>query len=188
MATATQKEPLISAEDFAKRPDAGVPQELVRGRVITMTPPRPYHGYVCLNLGSLLREHVKTHDLGYVMTNDSGVITQRGPDTVRGADVAFYSYAKVPKGTLPRDRYLDVAPDLVAEVLSPEDRWSQVLMKVAEYLGAGVGVVLVLDPARKTVHLYEGNEPVRILTEAEELVLAGVLGEGFRVSVDRLFE
>ena len=153
-----------------------------------MTPPRPYHGYVCSVLSRLLGNHAEAQNLGYVLSNDSGVITQRGPDTVRGADVAFYSFAKVPKGTLPRDRYLDVPPDLVAEVLSPEDRWPQVLTKVAEYLSAGVGVVLVLDPARKTVHVYEGNEPVRILSEGDDLALAGLFGEGFRVPVGRLYE
>ena len=32
------------------------------------------------------------HDLGHVLSNDSGVITERDPDTVRGADISFYSY------------------------------------------------------------------------------------------------
>ena len=40
----------------------------------------------------------KRADLGRVVTNDSGIVTQRDPDTVRGADVAYYSYARLPKG------------------------------------------------------------------------------------------
>ena len=65
-------------------------------------------GQVCYNVavsdGAI---HADDHDLGHVLSNDSGVITERGPDTVRGADVCFYSYERVPKGPLPPG-YLDV--------------------------------------------------------------------------------
>ena len=176
MATASQQAP-ITAEEYARLPDPGFPAELVRGRIVRMNPPRPYHGYVCGNVVRILGNHAAENDLGYVMSNDSGVVTERGPDTVRGADVAFYTFARVPKGSLKRDSYLDVAPNLVVEVLSPEDRWPKVLAKVAEYLNAGVDAVAVLDPERRNLHLYEGDQPVRILGEAEELTLPGLLGD-----------
>jgi Uma2 family endonuclease len=185
MATATQV--LLTAEEFARRPDPGYPEELVKGRIVRMTPPKPYHGYVCLNVGGIVRAHVKAHDLGHVLGNDSGVITQRGPDTVRGADVAFYSYNRVPKGMLPRKEYLDVVPELVFEVLSPDDRWTRVMAKVVEYLDAGVGVVCVLDPSRRNFYLYEGEEPVRILSEDDEFTLPALLG-AFRVAVRDFYE
>ena len=191
MATAPQQPqqpPPMTVEEFARRPDPGYPEELVRGRIVAMNPPKPYHGYVCLNAGRILGNYVEEHDLGYVLSNDSGVITERDPDTLRGADVCFYSYAKVPKGTLPRDRYLDVPPDLAIEVLSPDDRWPKVLAKVAEYLNAGVPVVGVLDPEHLTMHLFEGDRPVRILSEGDELALPSLLGEDFRVAVRRFFD
>jgi hypothetical protein len=59
------------------------------------------------------------------------VITERGPDSVRGPDVSFYSYAKVPKDQ-PPEGYPDVPPDLDVEVLSPHDRWVKVQGKVVE--------------------------------------------------------
>ena len=37
------------------------------------------------------------HDLGHVLSNDSAIITERRPDTVRSADVAFDSDAKLPR-------------------------------------------------------------------------------------------
>ncbi len=116
-----------------------------------------------------------------------GVLTEREPDTVRGADVAFYSYNRVPKGMLPREEYLDVVPELVFEVLSPDDRWPKVMAKVVEYLDAGVGVVCVLDPSRRNLYLYEGEEPVRILSENDEFTLPTILGE-FRVAVRDFYE
>lgn len=187
MATATETK-LMTVEEFARRTDPGYPEELIRGRVEAITLPKPYHGYMCQQLSRLLGNLAEAGDLGYVLTNDSGVITQRGPDTVRGADVCYYSYAKVPKGSLPRDRYLDVPSDLVAEVLSPDDRWAKVLEKVAEYLNAGVGVVLVVDPEQRAVQAYEAERAVRIVGAGETLALPGVFGEAFAMEVGRLFE
>ena len=62
-----------------------------------MPPPTPRHGQIC-GKADRLRDFADEHDLGHVLCNDSGVITERDPDTVRGADVSFYSYAKVPRG------------------------------------------------------------------------------------------
>jgi Uma2 family endonuclease len=177
---------LHTAEEFGRRPDPGYPEELVRGRIVRMPPPGSRHGKVCYNTAYQVGRYLEDDDRGHVLTNDSGVITEREPDTVRGADVCFYSYERVPKGPLPPG-YLDVTPDLVFEVLSPDDRWRQVLRKVAEYLDAGVQVVVVLDPERRTLHIFEGDEPTRILTDQDELTLPSVLGE-FRVPVRRFFD
>src|SRR6478609_7246048 len=98
MATA---ETLLTAEEFGRRPDPGYPEELVQGRIIAMPPPDRRHGQVCGQAYYLLRQHVDERDLGHVLSNDSGIITERDPDTVRGADVAYHSYARLPKGPLP---------------------------------------------------------------------------------------
>ncbi len=187
MSTASVTTPAsITAEEFAQRPDPGYPEELVKGRIVAMPVPKPRHGEICNKAGRILGNHAEDHDLGRVLSNDSGVITQRGPDTVRGADVAFYSFARVPKGPLP-DRYLETPPDLVVEVLSPDDRWPKVLAKVAEYLEAGTTVVVVLDDKRKLAHVYRADGTIRLLTADEELTVPDLLGD-FQVRVGRFFE
>jgi Uma2 family endonuclease len=178
---------LYTAEEFGRRADPGYPEELVRGRIVAMPPPGRRHGQVCNKIGLIVGNYADEHDLGHVLSNDSGVITEREPDTVRGADVCFYSYERVPKGPLPPG-YLDVPPDIIFEVLSPEDRWSKVLGKVLEYLDAGVQLVVVADPERRQLHLFRSDEPTRILTDQDELTLpGGLLGE-FRVPVRRFFD
>jgi Uma2 family endonuclease len=186
---ATDAETLLTIEEFARGEgrDQGLPLELVRGRVVRMNPPRPYHGYVCLTAATIFLEHIKARDLGYVLTNDSGVITGRNPDTLRGADVAFYGFAKVPRGTLPRDQYHDVVPDLVVEVLSPDDRWPHIMEKVSDYLNAGVPFVLLVDTLQRKLHLYAADAPVQLLDEAEILTLPAIL-PGFETPVARFFE
>src|SRR3954454_11353921 len=140
----TTAAPLLTAEEYLELPDNGRPTELVRGRLIDVNVPTPRHGEICLKVGRLLGNFVEEHGLGRVVSNDSGVLTQRDPDTLRGADVAFYSYTRVPRGPLPRG-YLPVPPEVVFEVRSPTDRWPPILAKVAEYLAAGVAFVVVLD-------------------------------------------
>jgi Uma2 family endonuclease len=184
---ATVAETLLTAEEFGRRPDSGFPEELVKGKVIRMSPPKPLHGYVCNRIDKVLTAHVDAHHLGYVFINDSGVITERGPDTVRGADVCFYSYNRVPEGSLPDEEYLEVAPELVFEVLSSNDRWPKALAKMAEYLSAGVEVVIIVDPKRRVAHIFEQDQPVHVLSENDDLTLPTILGD-FRVPVRKLFD
>src|ERR671927_217932 len=98
---ATAVEPLLTAEQYARLPDTGVPTELVRGKVVEMNVPTPRHGQICSKVDRLVGNFADEHRLGHVVVNDSGVVTERDPDTVRGADAAFYSYARVPPGPLP---------------------------------------------------------------------------------------
>jgi Uma2 family endonuclease len=114
------------------------------------------------------------------------VITERGPDTVRGADIAYYSYSRLPKGTLPSG-YGPEVPELIVEVCSENDRWLEILDKVSEYLSAGVLAVVVLDPEPRIAHVFSADQPPRALKSEEELLLPGIL-ENFRVRVGRFFE
>jgi Uma2 family endonuclease len=177
---------LMTAEEFGKRPDPGYPEELVRGRVITMTVPDRRHGYVCQKAVRIFGNFVEKHDLGRVMCNDSGVITERNPDSVRGADVAFYSYKRLPKGALARG-YGPEVPELVVEVRSPSDRWRDIHEKITEYLNVGVTTVVVLDPGPDTAHVFSADDAPKMLATEDELVLPGILDE-FRARVGEFFD
>jgi Uma2 family endonuclease len=177
---------LLTAEEYGKLPDDGRFTELVRGRVVEMSRPTPQHGYYCVNISSVVRDYVRAHKLGRVIGNDSAVITERGPDTVRGPDVCFYSYDRMPAGPLPLG-YVDVAPELVFEVRSPNDRWAKINGKIAEYLEAGVLVVCVLDPEKATLHVHRDNESPQVLKADDEFALPDILGD-FRVAVRSFLE
>ena len=178
--------PLLTAEEFAERPDPGYPEELVRGRIVPMSTPRARHGQICAKAVRILGNFVDEHDLGHVLCNDSGIITERGPDSVRGADLAFYSHARLPKGPLP-NTYPDVVPELVIEVRSPSDRWPQILAKVAEYLEAGVTVVVVLDDARREADVFGVEGPRRRLGAEDALEVPELL-PGFTVAIRRFLD
>ncbi len=179
-------EALITAEEYCLLPDIGQPSELVKGRIETLPIPTPRHGYICAQIAFILSSFVKERDLGRVMVNDSGVTTEHDPDTVRGADVCFYSFARFPKGPFPKG-YLPVAPELVFEVRSPGDRWPSILTKVSEYLGVGVQVVYVLDEQTEKLTVYTQDDPPQVLSADEELTLPQVLPD-FRVVIRRFLE
>jgi Uma2 family endonuclease len=178
--------PLLTAEEYLQLPDNGKPTELVRGRVVVMNVPTPRHGQICVKVSRLLGNFAEQHQLGHVCGNDAGIQTERNPDTMRGADVSFYSYSRVPPGPLPRG-YLNVVPELVFEVRSPTDRRADVLAKVVEYLRAGVTLVVVLHEQRGTATVYHPERDEVQLVADQELDLSDVL-PGFRVPVGRFFE
>lgn len=178
-------ERLLSADEYARLPENGVPTELVRGRIVTMNVPSFRHGVLCTRIGQLLANYVRDHDLGYVLCNDAGMVTQRDPDTVRGPDVSYFSYSRIPKGA-PPDGYPDVAPEVVFEVRSPGDRWAKILERVSEFLAAGVIIVYVVDAKKESVRAFDADDPGRTLREGEDLTFPAPLND-LRIPVRELF-
>ena len=178
-------EKLMTADEFWAMPDSDRPMELVRGRIVDMNMPGPRHGQICGRTDRIVGNFVDERDLGHVLTGDSGVLTERDPDTVRGMDVCFYSYSRLPKGPLPA-KYVNVVPELVIEVRSPDDRWNRILKKVAEYLEAGVTTVCVLDPKTESAHVYSADGD-QIFKVDDTLTFPDIL-PGFAVPVRRFFE
>lgn len=189
MATAATVAPerLLTIEEYLALPPCAEPTELVRGRIVVLNPPYPWHGYVCGRATVLLSRFIDEHQLGSVLTNDSGVVTERDPDSLRGADVAYYSFERAPRELLKQRGYLSVVPDLIMEVKSPSELWKDILAKVADYLIAGVSVVCVLDPERSAITVYQPDRPEETLAAGQTLTLPAVL-PGFAVAVERFFE
>jgi Uma2 family endonuclease len=184
MATA-ERPKLMTAEEFGKRPDPGYPEELVRGRIVPGKYADLRHGWVCSQAAWRFGEHLEKRDLGHLV-GLSGLLTERDPDTVRAVDLSFYGYDRFPRG-LPPEGYGPGMPDWAVEVVSAFDRWPDVLAKVAEFLNAGVRLVVVLDPDSQTAHVFGADDAPRMLGAEDELTLPGVL-EGFRIRVGRFFE
>jgi len=175
----------VSAAEFISR-YGGRSAELVKGLIEELPTPFQRHGKICNSAAFVLTSHVLTNDLGHVTTCDSFVQTEKDPDTVRGADICYFSFNQIPKGEFP-EGLLAIAPELVIEVRSPSDRWTHVIAKVAEYLKVGVRVVIVLDPGTATAIVYRPVELQQIFDNGDELKLPDILPR-FVVPVRRLFE
>ena len=120
------------------------------------------------------------------MAGEVGVFTTRNPDTVRAPDVLFLSHERDALRTR-RDGFLEVAPDLVVEILSPTDRPDAVRRKLDEYFAAGVRMAWVADPGTRTVRVYRsGGEPMTLA--AGEVIAGDDVLPGFELPVDEVFE
>ena len=176
---------LVTAEELEKFPDDDYRYELVEGRVIRMSPVGVVHGSSVLRLGARLIGHVDARRLGLVLT-EVGFRLSSSPDTVRAPDLAFIRRERLPEGALPRG-FWKGPPDLAVEVLSPDDRPSDIRSKVAEYLERGVPLVVVVDPDQRIVTVHRRSAPPITLGTADVLDLDDVV-EGFRCNVRDIFE
>ena len=172
---------LMTVEEFMNLDDDDrYRHELIKGELLTMTPPKREHGRIVANLALILGLHVKANRLGVIYT-ESGYHIERDPDTVLGPDASFVAQDRVES----EDGYYASPPDLAIEVLSPGDRRAYVERKVAVYLETGTRSVWLVNPRRRTVELVSSLNDRRTLHEDDELVDPTV--PGFRVHVSEIF-
>jgi Uma2 family endonuclease len=143
---------VVTAEQLAEIPSDELRYELVEGHLHRMSPVGGIHGMLVLRLGSALAGWVQEHGLGVVMT-EAGFVLARDPDTVRAPDLAFVRTDRIPAGGVPRG-FWQGPPDLVVEILSPDDRPSDVHAKVQGYLQRDVRLVWILDPDARQVMVH----------------------------------
>lgn len=175
---------LVTAEELWQMGSRGDNFELVKGELIEMTPPGGIHGDVASELVVLLRSFVKQHQLGKVLT-ETGFRLTSTPDTVRSPDVSFITTTKLPSTGLP-DGYVNSAPDLAVEVVSPGDTASEIQNKVQDYLAYGTQVVWVVYPQQRLVVAYYPDGTARTLREADTLSDEAVI-PGFSCRVSDIF-
>jgi Uma2 family endonuclease len=184
MPKARARRRLITGEELLAMGDIG-PCELIDGRIVRVNPSGNVHAYLESSLVFALTSFVRQHRLGRVLVGEVGVYTRRGPDRVRGADIAFVSTERL--ASVASKGYLTVAPDLIVEIISPTDRWQDVRQKLEEYFDIGVHRVWIVEPDKRTVLVYASSTEVRAYREGDTLIGEGVL-EGFALPVSDLFE
>ncbi len=174
---------LVTGEQLAQIGDMGR-TDLVKGVIIHRSPTEYSHGRIVGNFSAILQAFVSQHKLGEVLVGQVGIYTARRPDTVRGADVAYISNERLAR--VQSSSYLDVAPELVVQVLSPDDRWGELMDKLSEYFAVGVQVVWVADPKTQSVYVYHAPNKVQHFS-AEDALPGGEVLPGFDVPVAELF-
>jgi Uma2 family endonuclease len=181
----TEQQKRMTAEEFLRRPDDGNRYELIEGVLTMMSPVGGDHCEVVAAVTQLLRGHVKQNRLGKVYAGEPGFLLARDPDTVRAPDVAFVSDDRLAKLT-DTSGFLETSPDLAVEVISPSDSFSYVEEKARMWLDAGTRMVLLVDPASRTVYVYRGSGRVATLSEQDTLD-AGEAVPGWKVPVREFF-
>jgi Uma2 family endonuclease len=179
-ATTADELAVLSARDHGLRR-----YELIAGVLEVTSPTKPRHGRVVGRFTSSLGGYVLAHELGEVFGAETGFLLARSPDTVRASGGAFVRRERV-QAVGDTDDWWPGAPDLVVEVLSPDDTPRKVQAKVEQWLAAGARMVLVVDPRRRVVTVHRPDQPPRELTEADTIDGADVV-PGWSLPVAYLF-
>ena len=175
----------LTAEEFWQQ-YAGKPYELVRGEVKPRMPVGLWHGILASELVARFREYLKhcPKRAGKLAVETGFRVRTALGESVRAPDVAFIRAERLPS-PLPHT-FADLAPDLVVEIASPNDAYSELRDKVDEWLQAGVQMVWVVDPQRRVVEVYQPDQPLRVLREGDTLTGDPVLPD-FQLPISELF-
>ena len=147
MATKT----LLTLEQYSALDEpVGVRYELDRGELIVTPSPVPMHNIICGDLYRRLCAWVEEHNLGQVLYE---VDVRLGEDTVRRPDLMFFCRERIKDIDL-NQVPVSIAPDLVIEVVSKNDQPDDLMLKVRQYLQAGVRAVWLLYPKTREAHRY----------------------------------
>lgn len=175
----------ITPEELLHLPDEGVRYELVDGELRERNVSKESS-----SVGAAFVAHLYiwcvSGNRGWVYGSDLGFRCFENSHTVRFPDVSFVSLARMPLETYEDEGYCGTVPDLVVEVVSPNDLASEVESKCLDWLAAGVRTVWIAYPNTKSLHVYRNDGSTAAYKIGDTLADASVL-PGFSVPVAELF-
>ncbi|MHC4470118.1 MAG: Uma2 family endonuclease [Planctomycetota bacterium] len=174
----------VTAEEFMAMGEGR--RELILGEVVELTPPGWRHGLIQARIAQLLRNFVQEAATGDFVNTESGYKLTVQPDTVRAPDIAVLSAARA-VGFEEEPGYLNLAPDLAVEVVSPADSFTEVESRARMWLEHGSRAVWIVEPDSRRVLIYEPDRDRREIDEGEDLE-GGEILPGFGIPVAKLFE
>lgn len=174
----------MTPKDLLRRPDRGKGFELINGEMREQNVSTK-SSYVAGRTFFKLQSFVETRPLGWVFPEGTGFTCFEAG--MRKADTAFIKTNRLSKQQYDEDGYCDVCPDLVVEVISPNDLAYEVSVKREQWLEAGVQLVWEIDPEAETVHVYKADGSVTLFRKADTLNAEPVL-PGFACPVAELFK
>ena len=176
----------MTADELLRLPDDGKRYELIAGELHEMAPASGEHGYVggrmARRIGAFLDQHPELG--GEIFISEAGYRLARNPDTVRAPDLSYVAAARLPQARV--RGFPEMAPDLVVEVVSPNDTASEIQAKVDEWLQAGALLVWVLYPSTRSAMAYQANGTAHLLHVEDSLRGDPVL-PGFSCPLGDLF-
>lgn len=160
MTLLAEKKPSLEYEDIHSLPDGFY--EVIDGEKIEMSPTGFLHGLIEISLSELLKKHLS--HTGYVATGEVGILIQKNPLRIRGADIVYITKEQYPK---PPIGILEKPPELVVEILSPANTAKEMNAKLKDYLLIGIPHIIYVDSENEITTVYEANGSSKIYAFTE---------------------
>jgi Uma2 family endonuclease len=175
--TATEK-------DVIEMDDRGGPLcELVDGTLVEKTM-GVYESWLAVRICYFISSYLEKHNIGIVTGPDG--FYKLFPKIVRGPDVTFVRYDRLPDGRVPRDPIPALAPTLPIEVLSRSNTKREMERKLREYFNAGAELVWYIDPETQSATVYTApDQPQSVGPDG--VIEGGAALPGFELPLRRLF-
>lgn len=171
---------------FMALPDDGHRYEIVNGELIDRGNSGALHGHICSTLIILLGGYVRLQNLGVILDSSTALKMKNG--NKRSPDIAFFAKERLQGMTELPSGYLEGAPDLAVEVLSPGNTVEEMEDKIAEYFENGSRLVWIVSPTQHYVLAYRtAQEPDRLFKSADFLEGEDVI-PGLKLPVADLFQ
>jgi Uma2 family endonuclease len=136
-------------------------------------------------LSHLIWSYLERNDLGICVGADG--MMRIAPGLVRIPDVSFITWDRLPGRESPREPVPDLAPDLAVEMLSERNTKQEMVRKVREYFEAGVVLVWLIDPRKRTARVYSAVEK-SVLVHADQSLDGGAVLPGFVLKLSDLLD
>jgi Uma2 family endonuclease len=133
----------------------------------------------------LVNLYLEQNDLGICVGADG--MMQIAPGLVRIPDVSFVNWDRLPGRESPRAPIPDLAPDLAVEVLSEGNTKAEMARKVREYFEAGVILVWLIDPKKRTARAFTALEK-SVLIQPDQSLEGGDVLPGFTLRLSDLLD
>ena len=175
---------LYTAQDLAALPDDGKVYELHNGVLVEVEGSKYRQSQLAAWLIYLILSFVEQHGLGGEVTGADGSAVLNEFNT-RIPDVSYISAERV--STQDKDSYIEGAPDLAIEVVSPSNSNLEMQQRAAEYLLAGAQLVWIVNPAKQTVDVY-GPHGTRTVLSGTDSLDGGDMLAGLALSLSKVFK
>jgi Uma2 family endonuclease len=176
----------LNVEDpFVDEPVLEKGFEFIDGRPVEK-PMGAKSGKVTLRLGGMLAAFVDSNNLGHAFNEDGSYkVFAAQPGKVRKPDASFIARGRLPDEEVP-EGHIRISPDLVVEVISPNDLTTDTEERIADYLGAGTRLIWIIHYKTRSAWVFRQDGTAARLTESQSLSGEDVI-PGFTCPLARLF-
>ncbi|NWF60962.1 MAG: Uma2 family endonuclease [Fischerella sp.] len=173
----------LTLEEFLTLSEGDVNYEFIDGYAVPKVSPKYFHSTLQTALLILIRAWCKGK--GRVGSEWAIILKRKGQDWAPVPDLTYISYERLPKSWR-RNEACPVPPELVIEIISPDQTFKEFEDKAKDYFAAGVSRVWVVDPEAMSIKVFFSVESSQVYTD--NMLIVDELLPGLELTVRQVFE